>query len=63
MGQNCLKKLSKFYFDSDFKILKFQSSNFTLTWSNEGETNSVPPDMIIQIELQQKNENTGQTYL
>ena len=46
MGQNCFKKLSKFQ--------KFQLSNFTLTWSNEGKMNSVRPDMTYSEELQQK---------
>ena len=41
MGQNCFKKLSKFQ--------KFQLSNFTLTWSKEGEMN----DIMIK-ELKQK---------
>ena len=36
MGQNRFKKLSKFQ--------KLQLSNFTLTWSNEGRMNGVPPD-------------------
>ena len=48
MGQNPFKKLSKFQ--------KFHLSNFTLTWSNEGEMNSVPPDMAYSKELQQKME-------
>ena len=37
MGQNRFKKRSKFP--------KFQLSNFTLTWSNEGKVNSVRPYM------------------
>ena len=44
MGQNRFKKLSKFQ--------KFQLSNFTLTWSNEGKMNSVGPDMAYSKELQ-----------
>ena len=40
MGQNCFKKL--------WKSEKFQLSNFTLTWSNEGKINSVLLDMICQ---------------
>ena len=48
MGQNRFNKLSKFQ--------KFQFSNFTLTWSNEGKMNSVRPDMTYSKELQQKNE-------
>ena len=35
MGQNPFKKHSKFQ--------KFQLSNFTLTWSNDGKKNSVRP--------------------
>ena len=46
MGQNRFKKLSKFQ--------KFQSSNFTLTWSNEGKMNSLRLDMAYSKELQQK---------
>ena len=46
MGQNRFKKLSKFQ--------KFQLSNFTLTWSNEGKMNSVRLDTTYSIELQQK---------
>ena len=46
MGQNRFKKLSKFQ--------KFQSSNFTLTWSNEGKMNSLRLDMTYSKELQQK---------
>ena len=46
MGQNCFKKLWKFE--------KFQLSNFTLTWSNEGKINSVLLDMTLSKELQQK---------
>ena len=44
--QNRFKKLSKFQ--------KFQLSNFTLTWSNEGKMNSVQFDMTYSKELQQK---------
>ena len=44
--QNCFKKCSKFK--------KFQSINFTLTWSNEGKVNSVQPYMTYSKELQQK---------
>ena len=40
MGQNRLKKLSK--------LQKFQLSNFTLTWSNEGKLNSVKPDNLLK---------------
>ena len=46
MGQNRFKELRKFQ--------KFQLSNFTLTWSNEGKMNSVWPDMTYSKELQQK---------
>ena len=46
MGQNCFKKLSKFQV--------FQLSNFTLTRSNEGKMNSVPPDMSYSKKLHQK---------
>ena len=46
MGQNRFKKRSKFQ--------KFQLSNFTLTWSNEGKVNSVRPYMTYSKELQQK---------
>ena len=38
----------------DRKFQKFQLSNFTLTWSNEGKMNSVRPDMTYSKELQQK---------
>ena len=44
--QNRYKKLSK--------SQKFQLTNFTLTWSNEGGMNSVRPDMTYSKELQQK---------
>ena len=46
MGQNHFKKLSKFQ--------KFQLSDFTLTWSNEGKLNNIRPEMIYSKELQQK---------
>ena len=46
MGQNRFKKRSKFQ--------KFQLSNFTLTWSNEGKVNGVRPYMIYSKKLQQK---------
>ena len=46
MGQNRFKKLSKFQ--------KFQLSNFTFTWPNEGKINSVRPDMTCSKELHQK---------
>ena len=46
MGQNHFIKFSKFH--------KFQLSNFTLTWSNKGKMNGVPPDMTYSKELQQK---------
>ena len=46
MGQNRFKKLSIFQ--------KFQLSNFTLTWSNEGEMNSLRFDLTYSIELPQK---------
>ena len=46
MGQNRFKKLSKFQ--------KFPISNFTLTCTNKGKMNSVPPDMAYSKELQQK---------
>ena len=46
MRQNRFKKLSK--------LQKFQGSNFTLTWSNEGKMNSVRPYMTYSKELQQK---------
>ena len=49
MGQDRFRKRSKFQ--------KFQSSNFTLTWSNEGKVNSVRPYITYSKELQQKNEN------
>ena len=35
-------------------MFKFQLSNFTLTWSNEGKVNSVRPYMTYSKELQQK---------
>ena len=43
----------KFYIDIDI-------DNLTL---NEGKINGVPPDMTYSQEVQQKNENIGQTYL
>ena len=46
MEQNHFKKLSKFQ--------KFQLSDFTLTWSNEGKLNNIRPDMTYSKELQQK---------
>ena len=46
MGQNHFKKRSKFQ--------KFQLSNFTLTWSNEGKVNSVRLGITYSKELQQK---------
>ena len=46
MGQNRSKKRSKFQ--------KFQLSNFTLTWSNEGKVNSVRPYITYSKELKQK---------
>ena len=46
MGQNRFKKRSRFQ--------KFQLSNFTLTWSNEGKVNSVRPGITYTKELQQK---------
>ena len=46
MGQNRFKKCSKFQ--------KFQLSNFTLTWSNEGKVNSVRPCMTYSKEPQHK---------
>ena len=46
MGQNRFKKLPKFQ--------KFQLTDFTLTWSNDGKMNSVRPDMTYSKELQQK---------
>ena len=39
----------------------FNLSNFTLTWSNEGKMNSVGSDMTCSKEIQEKNENVGQT--
>ena len=44
MGQNHFKKLLEFQ--------KFQSSNFTLAWSNEGKMNSARLDMTYSKELQ-----------
>ena len=46
MGQNRFKNFSKFQ--------KFQLSNFTLTWSNEGKMNNVSPNMAYSKKLQQK---------
>ena len=46
MGQNRFKKLLTFQ--------KFQLNNFTLTWSNEGKLNGVPPDITYSKELPQK---------
>ena len=51
MEQNCFKKRAKF--------LKFQLSNFTLSWSNEGRVNSVRPDLTYLKELQQKMKMFG----
>ena len=45
-GQNRFKKLSKFQ--------KFQLSNFTLTWSNEGKVNRVRLGITYSKELEQK---------
>ena len=45
MGQKRFKKRSK--------LQKFQLSNFTLTWSNEGKVNNVQPYMTYPKELQQ----------
>ena len=53
MGQNRFKNFSKFQ--------KFQLSNFTLTCSNEGKMNSVPPNCCNITAT--KNENNGQTYV
>ena len=47
MGQNRFKKLSKFQ--------KFQLSNFTLTWSNEGKINRL--DMTYSKTYLQKHLN------
>ena len=46
MGQNRFKKRSKFQ--------KFQLSNFTLTWSNEGKVNRVRLGITYSKELEQK---------
>ena len=46
MGRDRFKKRSKFQ--------KFQLSNYTLTWSNEGKVNNVRPYMNYSKELQQK---------
>ena len=43
MGQNRFKKLSRFQ--------KFQSSNFCLTWLNEGKMNSLRPDITYSKQL------------
>ena len=55
MGQNRFKNLSK--------LEKFQLSNSTSTWPNEGKMNGVPPNMTYSKGLQQKKENIAQTYL
>ena len=55
MGQNRLKKRSKFQ--------KFQLRNFILTWSNEGKANSVQSYMIYSKELQQKRKMLGKCIL
>ena len=46
MEQNHFRKRSKFQ--------KFQLSNFTFSWSNEGKVNSVRPYITYSKELQQK---------
>ena len=46
MGQNRFRKRSKFQ--------KFQLTNFTLTWLNEGKVNSLRLDMTYSKELPQK---------
>ena len=46
MGQNRFRKRSKFQ--------KFQLTNFTLTWLNEGKVNSLRLDMTYSNELPQK---------
>ena len=46
MGQNRFRKPSKFQ--------KFQLTNFTLTWLNEGKVNSLRLDMTYSKELPQK---------
>ena len=46
MRQNHFKKRSKFQ--------KFQLSNFTFTWSNEGKVNSLRPGVPYSKELRQK---------
>ena len=46
MGQNRFRKRSRFQ--------KFQLTNFTLTWLNEGKVNSLRLDMTYSKELQQK---------
>ena len=46
MWQNRFKKHSK--------LQKFNLSNFTSTWSNEGKVNSVRPYVTYSKELQQK---------
>ena len=55
IGHKRFKKLLKF--------LKFQLSNFTLTWSQKGKMNSVWPDMTYSKKTTAKNENVGQNYL
>ena len=46
MGQNRFRKRSKFQ--------KFQLTNFTLTWLNEGKVNSLRLDTTYSKELPQK---------
>ena len=46
MGQNRFRKRSKFQ--------KFQLTNFTLTWLNEGKVNSLRLHMTYSKELPQK---------
>ena len=46
MGQNRFRKRSRFQ--------KFQLTNFTLTWLNEGKVNSLRLDMTYSKEQQQK---------
>ena len=48
------KNMRKNRFKRRSKFQKFQLSNFTLTWSNEGKVNNVRPYMIYSKELQQK---------
>ena len=49
-----IKSMRQNRFKKHLKFQKFQLSNFTMTWSNEGKVNSVWPYVTYSKELQQK---------